>query len=37
MAKTYREDPDRDLFCVDWEELGEQLAIWGVEDDTDSY
>lgn len=33
LFNTYRSSPDRNLFCMDWEEL----AIWGVQDDLNSY
>ena len=37
MFKTYRDNPDRNLFCIDWDKLEDELEIWGVEDDTDRY
>ena len=33
LLEAYKTDPDRNLFCLDWDELGDDLAIWGVQDD----
>ena len=30
-------NPDRNLYCLDWEKYGEELEIWGVDFDVDSY
>ena len=32
-----KENPKRHLFCLDWDKLGEELAIWGTENDEISY
>lgn len=37
LLKAYTEDPKRYLFCLDWERYGDELAIWGIEDDEASY
>lgn len=29
LFKQLREDPDRGLFCLDWERYGDILASWG--------
>lgn len=29
-----RDDPNRALFCVDWEKQGDKINIWGVDHNT---
>ena len=37
LFRSYKEDPDRNLFCIDWDKFEEELAIWGVQEDTESF
>lgn len=37
LEKYMTNDNDQNLFCLDWDQLGENLAIWGVELDEESY
>ena len=33
--KKIQDDPDRALFCIDWEKFGDQMDIYGVSHYTD--
>ena len=35
--EVYKTSETRRLYCMDWDKLGEELAIFGVEDDEISY
>ena len=37
LFSRYKNDPSRSLYCLDWEKLGDELEIWGIQDDDDSY
>ena len=37
MVDIYLNDPERYLYCLDWDKYGEEIAIWGVEDDSEKY
>ena len=31
LLTKIREDPKRALFCIDWDEYGDELEIWGMD------
>ena len=33
LLKSFQTDDDRGLYCLDWDALGDELEIWGVNDD----
>ena len=38
LFELYRQaDSERHLFCLDWDRFGDDLAIWGTENDEFSY
>ena len=37
ILEVYKSSPTRNLYCLDWDKFGDELAIWGVEDDEISY
>ena len=37
LLEAYKSSPTRNLYCLDWDKFGDELAIWGVEDDEISY
>lgn len=37
LLETYKSNPNRNLYCFDWDELGDLLGIWGVTFDEVSY
>ena len=37
MFEMYKTDPNRNLFCIDWEELGEDIEIYGNWRDASKY
>ena len=37
LFKQYMTDPDRDLFCLDWNGMKNEMEIWGIEDDQNNY
>ena len=37
MFENYKNDPNRNLFCIDWDELGDELEIYGNWRDASKY
>ena len=37
LLEIYKYSQKRALYCLDWEKYGNELAIWGVEDNEISY
>jgi len=37
VFRSFKQDPDRKLFCLDWEKYGDILEIWGTENDEVNY
>ena len=37
LFEIYRTSETRHLYCLDWDKFGEELAIWGTENDEISY
>ena len=37
LLKQYKESPNRNLLCLDWDQVGDDLAIWGSTNDETSY
>ena len=37
LLEEYKRGTSRYLYCLDWEEVGNELSIWGIEDDEISY
>ena len=37
LLEVYKSSKTRYLYCLDFEEVGDELAIWGVEEDEISY
>jgi len=35
MLESMRSDPDRGLYCFDWETIGKEIDIWSVTEDED--
>ena len=37
MFEKYKTDPNRNLFCIDWDELGDDIEIYGNWRDASKY
>ena len=37
LFKMFKTSKTRHLYCLDWEKLGDELAIWGTENDETTY
>ena len=37
MVETYKTDPTRNLWCIDWEELGDDIEVFGNWQDESKY
>lgn len=37
LFEIYKTSTTRHLFCLDWDKLGDDIAIWGTENDEISY
>ena len=37
LFEIYRKGETRHLYCLDWDKVGDQVAIWGTENDEIKY
>ena len=35
MLESMKKDPDRGLYCFDWDKIGEEIDVWSVTEDDD--
>jgi len=35
MLESMKKDPDRGLYCMDWDKIGDDLSVWSVTEDDD--
>ena len=37
LINTFKSKSDRNIYCIDWDKYGDDMAIWSTEDDEISY
>ena len=37
LLELYKSSPTRNLYCLDWDKFGDELSIWGIEEDEIRY